>query len=127
MSETSPFKHRTFEPNCVIFSEGDPAEAVYVIKSGSVVIRIGTRGDNPQTVTTLGEGDIFGELALLENRSHSATAVAVEKTETVEVPHEEFLKRLNASDPIMKVVVNRLVLRLRELTSELEKRGDFIW
>ncbi len=127
MSETSPFKRRTFEPNSVIFDEGDPAEAIYVIKSGSVAIRIGTRGDNPQTVTTLGKGEIFGELALLENRSHLAAAVAVEKTEAVEVPHDEFLKRLNASDPIMKTVVNRLVLRLRELTSELEKRGDVIW
>ena len=72
-------------------------------------------------------GFVFGELALLENRSHQAAAVAVEKTEVLEVPREEFIKKLNASDPVMKTVVNHLVSRLRQITSELGKREDASW
>ncbi|MHA1154131.1 MAG: hypothetical protein ACTSQ7_16015 [Alphaproteobacteria bacterium] len=59
-----------------------------------------------------------------ENRSHQAAAIAVEKAEVLEVSHEEFMKKLNVSDPVMKTVVNHLVSRLREMTREFGARGD---
>lgn len=127
MSEETTFSRKTFETNRSIFDEGDPAETVYILKSGAVEIRIGTRGDFPRTLTIVKVGDVFGELALLENRSHNAAAIALEKSEVLEVPREEFLKRLNASDPVMKTVVNHLVSRMREMTSEFKKRGSTSW
>ena len=127
MSENTAFSRRTIEPNREIFDEGDPADTVYVLRSGVIEIRTGTRGDNPRTVTTVKVGDVFGELALLEDRSHEAAAIALEKSEVLEVPREEFIKRLNASDPVMKTVINHLVSRLREMTRELEKRGSASW
>lgn len=124
MSEKTTFSRRTFEPNHKIFDEGDPAETVYILRRGIVEIKTGTLGDSPRTVTTIKVGSVFGELALLENRSHRATAIAVKKTEVLEVPRREFIKRLNASDPVMKAVVNHLVSRLQEMASELGKRWE---
>ena len=124
MSETVSFKRRKFEPNRAIFDEGDAADTVYVLRSGAVEIRIGTHGNNPRVLTTVKVGDVFGELALLENRSHGAAAITLKKSEVLEVPREEFIRRLNASDPVMKTVVNHLVSRLREMTSEFKARGN---
>jgi len=124
MSENTTFSRKTFEPNHTIFDEGDPADTVFILRSGAVEIRIGTLGENPRTLTKIKVGDVFGELALLENRSHGAAAIALEKSEVLEVPREEFIKRLNASDPVMKTVVNHLVSRLQEMTSDLKTRGS---
>ena len=122
MGEKADFGRKTFEANRTIFDEGDPADAVYVLRSGAVEIRAGTRGDNPRSLATIKVGEVFGELALLEDRSHKAAAVALEKSEVLEVPRKAFLDRLNASDPIMKAVVNHLVSRLKEMTDDLEAR-----
>jgi CRP-like cAMP-binding protein len=127
MSEKSPFSSKTFEANHVIFDERHAAEAIYVIKSGSVEIRIGTLGDNPQVLGPLQKGDVFGELALIENRSHQAAAVTLEETTVVEIPRDEFLKRLTSLDPVMKTVVMHLVARLREMTAKYGKRRDLMW
>ena len=127
MSEKTTFDSKTFEVNKTIFDEGDPAETVYILRSGAVEIRIGTRGEFPRTLTIIKVGDVFGELALLENRSHEAAAIALKKSEVLIVPRLEFLARLNASDPVMKTVVNHLVSRMREMTSEFKKRGRNPW
>lgn len=124
MSEKLALNRRTFEANDTIFDTGHPADTVYILGSGAVEIRVGTRGDNPRTLTKIKVGDVFGELALLEGRSHEAAAIALEKSEVLEVPREEFIKRLNASDPVMKTVVNHLVSRLREMTSEIKMRDS---
>lgn len=121
MSDTQTFGQRTIEANQKIFDEGDRADKVFVLKSGAVEIRVSTLSDNPRTLTTIKVGDVFGELALLENRSHEAAAITLEKSEVIEVPRKEFLKRLNAADPVMKAVVNHLVSRLREMTSEFKQ------
>lgn len=124
VGEIEFFGRKTFEPNRTIFDEGDAANSVYILRSGAVEIRIGTRGDNPRTLATVKVGDVFGELALLEGRSHGAAAITLKKSEVLEVPREDFIRRLNASDPIMKAVVNHLVSRMREMTSELKERGS---
>jgi NTE family protein len=124
VSETENFKRSTFEPNRPIFNEGDAADTVYILRSGAVEIRIGTHSDNPRTLTTVKVGDVFGELALLENRSHGAAAIALTASEVLEVPRAEFIKRLNASDPVMKTVVNHLVSRLREMTNAFKGRDS---
>ncbi|MBT3370501.1 MAG: Crp/Fnr family transcriptional regulator [Rhodospirillaceae bacterium] len=122
MSDKPIFKKKKFAANQTIFDERSPAEWVYILSSGAVEIRVGTLSDNPTTLTTIKVGDVFGELALLEGRPHRAEAVATEPTEVLEVPRQEFIDRLNASDPVMKTVVNHLVRRLQEMTDELAER-----
>ena len=127
MADKPTFKLKTFDANQMIFDEGDPADIVYVLRSGAVDIRVGTLGDSPSTLTTVQVGDVFGELALLEHRAHKAAAVTTEQTEVLEVPRADFLERLNASDPVMKTVVNHLVRRLREMSNEFEARKKTPW
>jgi CRP-like cAMP-binding protein len=59
------------EPGQVIFSEGDAGREMFVVRTGSVDLRIGEA-----LLETVGEGGIFGELALVDPAPRSATAVA---------------------------------------------------
>jgi CRP-like cAMP-binding protein len=120
LSDKPIFKQKTFEADQTIFDEGSPAEWVYILKSGAVDIRTGTRGDNPSTLMTIMVGQVFGELALLERRSHHAAAIATKPTVALEIPREAFIDRLNASDPVMKVVVNHLVQVLQEMSEKAD-------
>ncbi|MDP6875222.1 MAG: Crp/Fnr family transcriptional regulator [Alphaproteobacteria bacterium] len=127
MSDNPIFNRKRFEANQTIFDERSPAEWVYILSSGAVEIRAGTLSDNPSTRATVAVGDVFGEVALLESRPHSAAAIAIEPTEVLEIPRKEFINRLNASDPVMKTVVNHLVRRLQEMTDELEELRNAAW
>lgn len=121
MTDETTYKRRIFEANRMIFDEGDPADIVYILSSGAVEIRVDTLTDYPRVLTRINVGDVFGELALLEGRSHQAAAIATRKSEVLEVTREEFLDRLNAADPVMKAVVNHLVSSLRTTARELKK------
>jgi CRP/FNR family transcriptional regulator, cyclic AMP receptor protein len=59
------------EPGQVIFSAGDVGREMFVVRTGSVELRIGDT-----LLETVGEGGIFGELALVDTAPRSATAVA---------------------------------------------------
>jgi CRP-like cAMP-binding protein len=62
---------RSFEAGQPIFSEGQPGDAMYAVVEGEVQIVL--RG---QVLETIGEGGIFGELALLDDQPRSASAIA---------------------------------------------------
>ncbi len=124
MSEETTFKRRTFAANKTVFDEGDTADTVYVLSKGAVEIRVGTLSDNPRTLTVVKVGDVFGEMALLQDRRHQAAAITLEESDLLEVPRDEFIERLNASDPVMKAVVNHLVSRLAEMTKDFKKQGQ---
>jgi CRP-like cAMP-binding protein len=78
-------KTRVFPAGSVIFTQGDDGHQMYAIKRGRVEIIV-----NGQVADTLGEEEIFGEMALLEHKPRSATVKAVEETELVELNETEF-------------------------------------
>ncbi len=69
---------RHYDADEVIFRQGDPGVGMYVIESGSVAILHETTG---RTLATLGSGDFFGEIALLNETPRSARAVATAAAE----------------------------------------------
>jgi CRP/FNR family cyclic AMP-dependent transcriptional regulator len=67
---------RRFAPDAYIFHEGELGDALYVVVDGEVRIsrQIGTRGEEP--ITVLGRGEVFGEMALVDDQPRSADARA---------------------------------------------------
>jgi CRP-like cAMP-binding protein len=94
-----------------IFAPGDPAEALYVVLSGTVRI-----ADEPdREVARLGPGDFFGELSLLLQTSHSKRADVLEDSELMVLPKESF-EELLADDPgLAEAVHGAMNERLRAL------------
>ena len=75
----------SFKAGDVISREGDPAVELLVVKSGTVEIRIRNR-----VIGTLGERSIFGEMALVDGRPRSATALALTDTELIPLGNKGF-------------------------------------
>jgi CRP-like cAMP-binding protein len=89
MSELLTQLARTYEADEVIFCEYEPGEELFIIKSGRVKIsKIETATE--KTLAILGPGDIFGEMAIIEQKPRSATAVTLEKTEVLVIHRDNF-------------------------------------
>ena len=83
--------HRAGE---TIFRTGDPGGRAYVVRTGSVEIYVKTPTGEKIVLETVGAGDFFGELSLLDGGSRSATAVTMEDVEVLVVDRgdlDEFL------------------------------------
>lgn len=93
-----------------IFKTGDKGDAMYLVRSGEVVI---TRGG--QVMETLGPGGIFGEMALIDGSPRSATAQA--KTDCVVAPINEktFLFLVHETPFFAIAVMRTLAERLRRM------------
>jgi CRP-like cAMP-binding protein len=71
---------KTYKPQELIFEEGKPGVALFIIKSGEVAIFKHGAMFGEKLITTLSEGNFFGEMALLEEKPRSASAKAVKET-----------------------------------------------
>jgi CRP-like cAMP-binding protein len=105
-----------------ILVEGGPADALWVIVSGSC--RVYTeRGGDTQQVVKLGPGDPFGASAVLESGSRSATVVATETSELVAFRADVLLaildKDVQTAAPFYRALARSMFRRMRQTTNEL--------
>ena len=99
---------RSYQAGDVIFSQGDPANELYVVKTGKVEIRLGNR-----VLDILPELSIFGEMALIDHSPRSATAVAATDVTVVPVAEKQFLLLVSRTPYFALNVMRVLVQRLR--------------
>jgi CRP/FNR family cyclic AMP-dependent transcriptional regulator len=104
----------------VLFHENDLAEDLYVVVRGRVAIAIANPIDHRETVVSLMEpGDLFGEMAMLDDGPRSAMARALEASTVLSVPYEPVLTAFR-NDPHMLWGVTRLLAqRLRVMDEAL--------
>jgi CRP-like cAMP-binding protein len=114
-------RRRRFRRGEVIFHEGDPADALHVVASGAVKIVLSSDEGDEAIIATLHPGDFFGELSLLDGSPRSATATAVEATETVSLPRDTFLEEIGRSDRLRDCLLRSLAAELRRLTGHVEE------
>lgn len=77
-------------------------------------------------MATVGKGEVIGELALFDDHPHVATATATEETTVTTISGDEFRRRLESMDPIMKGVVTILVKRFRQMAADLVTKKDHV-
>ncbi len=106
--------NRLFRARDIIFKEGAAPDGVYYICTGKVRV---TRlvGGEETTLAELEPGDVFGELAMVDNRPRSATISAVEDTWVYHFTPQAFSKKMQEMDKFMYEVFNTLVLTIRNL------------
>ena len=80
---------RVFKPGEIIFSEYEPGDTFYLIKSGRVKL-IKHTGEFERTLDILQPTEIFGEMAILENSPRSATAIAIDEVKVLELNAQNF-------------------------------------
>jgi CRP-like cAMP-binding protein len=103
-----------YQPGDVIFSEGDPADRVYFIESGTVQVFL-YEFTNRVEIGQRGSGEFFGEMSVISQGKRTASIAAVTDTKLIVLDREQFLKFLN-SDSKVSAKVNRIIA---ERTKEL--------
>lgn len=109
-----------YGPGERIFSKSEAAQQMFIVLSGRVKIFTISPGRKRKTFAYLQPGDFFGEMALLEGKTRSASADAVTYSRLLVIRKLDF-KRLLASDPDLTYYLLRTVCeRLRRTNEEME-------
>ena len=117
---TESLRNRRYRRNETIFHQGDPGDSLYVIETGAVKIVLpDPEGEEGAIIATLGPGDFFGELALLDGEEHSATAVALEPTDALVLRRDAFERLVDEEPALRRALFAGLVGELRRLTNHV--------
>ena len=114
-------RRRRFRRGEVIFHQGDPGDSLHIVVSGGVKIVLPSAEGDEAIIATLRRGDFFGELALLDGAPHSATATALEPTETLVLPRREFHDLVDRDASLREALLAGLAGELRRLTGHVEE------
>jgi CRP/FNR family transcriptional regulator, cyclic AMP receptor protein len=113
-------RRRRFGRNEIIFHEGDPGDTVHLVSKGHVAIRVTTPLGDTVTLTVLTRGESFGELALLgDDNDRTATAVAMDATETLSITRQQFDGLRRAQPHIERFLTELLAGQVRRLSAHL--------
>lgn len=105
-------QERKFSAGQEIFREGAPGDGVYFVKDGLVEISVGQGGG--RVFSRLGDGEIFGEMAIIEHRPRSATVTAAQETEVYFLPRGELLSFIEHSPSLAFALLQQISRRLRD-------------
>jgi CRP-like cAMP-binding protein len=104
----------------VLFREADPADALYIVVRGRLAIAIANPIDNRETVVSLMEvGDLFGEMAMLDDGPRSAMARALEPSTVLAIPYDAVLDLFRKQPDLLWGVTRLLAQRLRAMDETL--------
>jgi CRP-like cAMP-binding protein len=105
---------REYADGEVVIRQGEEGRCMFVIQEGSVeVARDGHR------VGRLGAGDVFGEMAIFERESRSATVTAAGATRILTVDRRTFLRRVQEDPTLALNILQAMSARIRALNDEL--------
>lgn len=110
---------RRFATGQVIFHHGDPGGLLYIISKGRVKITHSTPDGQEALLAIVSTGDFFGELALLDDSPRSATAEAIESTETLTLHREDFMRFITDNPDFSLHVLQTLAKNIRRLNNQL--------
>jgi CRP-like cAMP-binding protein len=112
---------RRFRRGEVLFHQGDPGEALFVVTSGTVKISLPSEEGDEAIIATVNPGEFFGELALLDGAPRSATATALEPTETLALARPRFRELIAAEPALRDALLAALAEELRRLTTHVQE------
>jgi CRP/FNR family transcriptional regulator, cyclic AMP receptor protein len=102
----------------LLFRAGDEGDAMYLIERGKVRIYVRAKEGHEVTLTELGRGDFFGEMALLDGKPRSADARVVENARLAVLSREHFVSFVRSNPNVALEMLTALTNRLRQ-TDEL--------
>ncbi|MDF1568502.1 MAG: cyclic nucleotide-binding domain-containing protein [Spirochaetaceae bacterium] len=105
----------------IIFREGEDGRHMYVILEGTVEIRKRTGEKTTRTMITLKKGDIFGEMAVVEGKGRSATAIAASDCRLLRLDVEAFYDLVKKNPDFAVKMIKTLSSRLRSADTLIEE------
>lgn len=119
------FQERQIKPNASIFTEKMPAEAMYIIKSGSVRITMMAGEGEEMGLLLLGPGEFFGELALIQEEARLVSARADTSVDLLLLTRKDFHALLDL-DPrtacrVLMAITKLLTMRVKAYNERLKE------
>lgn len=115
---------RTYKKGQLIFYQGDPAEALFVVIEGRVKVVVVSEEGDEMLLVTLQPVDVFGEVALIDGEPRSASAETLEQTRVLVLTRATFLEALRQSPAMTEPLLRSLGAVLRRLT---EQTADLVF
>ena len=112
----------TYHAGMQIFREGEPGNCAYIIESGSVTVTTFKNGRSFE-IGNLQSGELFGEMALVDDHMRSATVTANEPTEVIRIPRDYIKDRLTKSDHVTNLFLKVILKKFRATQYRLLERG----
>jgi len=111
---------RRFKRGDIVFHEGDPGDTLHLLAKGRVTVRVTTPLGDSATLSVLGPGAIFGELALLSGADRrAATVTCLEAVETMALHRDAFTELRKRQPQVDQVLVQILATQLPVLSARL--------
>jgi CRP/FNR family transcriptional regulator len=114
---------RSFPAGTRVFHEGDSSDACYIVSEGSFRVTREHSDGRAITLATLGPGEIFGELAMLDGDKRSASAESITDGTLLALPANDVRSLLARNPEIALKLVAGLVRRLRAANARLSRQS----
>ncbi|HEY8963480.1 MAG TPA: EAL domain-containing protein [Alphaproteobacteria bacterium] len=115
MSYQSRSKRQIFAPGEVIIRQGDPGDCAYLIEDGLVEIYVTRLDGSEQILGKRGTGSIVGEMAVVDSKPRTASIRAATPCTILTINRDDFDRRLNSADPVIKLIMHVILTRYRSL------------
>lgn len=122
----APIHRETYAPDDFIFFEGDIESHFYIVESGQVRIFTKNKAGKRVDITTVEEGESFGEFALLDNKPRSASAQAVNDVSLIKVSAEGYEELLKDLPVWATCMMKSFIVRLKNMTEQMREQDQFI-
>src|SRR4051794_38031142 len=103
----------------VVYAQGAPGDALFVIARGSVLVHRVGRGGERRAMTVVEAPGSFGEIPLVDGGRRSASVEALEDSDLLVVPRKEFLRLLAEEPRMVQGVLRELGRMVRRLTEQV--------
>src|SRR3989304_6278282 len=110
---------KTYKDGEVIFHKDDPGSSLFILKSGLVKISINDKKGNEYILKIMYPFDFFGEMALLDGQSRSATVTSLEKSAALIIKREHFISLIEKHPQIALSIMTVLSRRLRKTDEKI--------
>ena len=119
-------ERKRFAAGTILFGRDEEGDTMYEIVSGSIRIYTHDAAGNELTLIVRKAGEVVGEMTLIDRRRRSASAIAHEPLEVLELNRDNFLKFLRERPAVGLQMMRTLSGRIRYTTQYLQKVMDWV-
>jgi CRP/FNR family cyclic AMP-dependent transcriptional regulator len=116
----SYMKRRTVARGTTLFSKGDPGSGLMGVLAGSVKISVPSADGRDIVLNVIHEGEIFGEIALLDGHPRTADATAISDCELIVIDRRDFIPFLRSQPDLAMQIMTVLCSRLRRTSEQVQ-------
>lgn len=115
---------KTFKAGDLIMRQGEAGNTAYIIEDGLVDILIRRMDGTEQSVGTRGKGAMIGEMSLVDRAPRTATVKALQDCKLLEISADDFARRLDTADPVVRMTTQVILTRYRDMLTRADITGD---